>query len=164
MSAAGDTLIFLLVLVRMPRADVPLRAGIRGAVLAAVGFELLKIVGTYTIAASAHSPTAGPFAGILAVLVWVQLVSRWVLFCVAWTAEASQEGAPEQPDGERPPHEQPDGGAARTAGGAARTAGTGAPALSPVALGAGLVGAGAVAGAAAAWAVRARGERHDTAR
>ena len=78
---------FFFVLVRLPQVDVPLRIGLRGALLAAVGFEILKIVGTYTIAASASSATAGPFAGLLAVLIWIQLVTRWMLFCAAWTAE-----------------------------------------------------------------------------
>ncbi len=58
----ADAVLFFFVLVRMPDADVTLRIGIRGALLAAVGFELLKIIGTYTVAASASSATAGPFA------------------------------------------------------------------------------------------------------
>ena len=141
---AGDTVIFYLFLTWMPRTEVPTRIGLRGAVLAAVGFEILKIVGTYTVAASAHSATAGPFAGLLAVLIWVQLVSRWTLFCAAWTAELSLRraapGGPALPPVAMPPVDR----------------GT---ALSPAAVGVGLVGAGAVAGAAAtAYALR-RGSR-----
>ena len=60
-------------------------------ILAAVGFEVLKIVGTYTIAHTAQSPTAGPFAGVLAVLIWIQLVSRFLLFCCAWMATAGYD-------------------------------------------------------------------------
>ena len=61
---------------------------------AAVGFEILKIVGTYTIANTAHSPTAGPFAGLLAVLIWIQLVARFMLFCAAWSATATPIASP----------------------------------------------------------------------
>jgi membrane protein len=136
----ADAVIFFLVLVRMPRADVPPRIGIRGALLAAVGFEILKIIGTYTVALSAHSATAGPFAGIIAVLIWIQLVSRWMLFCAAWTAEATQRNAASPTP--VPVQESPVGSAA---GQPAEPAG----ALSPAAVGAALVGAGAVAGAAA---------------
>lgn len=127
---AGDVVIFFFVLVRLPHADVSRRAGVRGALLAAVGFEVLKIVGTYTIAASAGSATAGPFAGILAVLIWIQLVTRYLLFCAAWTAERTLgEVVP-------PPRVRIE-------------ADTDEPApLSPAAVGAGLVGVGAVAGAA----------------
>jgi membrane protein len=103
-------------------------------VLAAVGFEILKIAGTYTIALSSGSATAGPFASLLAILVWVQLVSRWILFCTAWTAECTLRDRP-PPAPALPPVAAPvDEEEPR--------------ALSPAAVGAGLVGAGAVAGAA----------------
>jgi membrane protein len=85
-SVAGDLLIYLWVLVRLPGADVPRSAALKGALLAAVGFEVLKVLGTYTIAKSAQSPTAGPFAGLLAVLIWIQLVARFMLFSAAMTS------------------------------------------------------------------------------
>jgi membrane protein len=82
----GDMVIFWWLLVRLPAMDVPVRIAFQGALLASAGFEVLKIVGTYTIAHTAHSPTAGPFAGVVAILVWIQLVARWMLFACAWTA------------------------------------------------------------------------------
>jgi membrane protein len=98
----GGAVIFYWVLVRVPRVPVRRHIGLRGALMAAVGFEVLKIAGTYTIAASAHSPTAGPFAGTIAVLVWIQLVTRWMLFCAAWMAELSEavpaDAAPIEPE------------------------------------------------------------------
>jgi membrane protein len=140
----ADAVLFFFVLVRMPDVDVPLRIGIRGALLAALGFEVLKIVGTYTVAASAQSATAGPFAGLLAVLVWIQLVTRWLLFCVAWTAELTNPLT--FAEGSLPVVREADEPAAPVES---------AP-LSPAAVGAALVGAGAVAGAA----VTAYGLRH----
>ena len=131
----GDVVIFFLVLVRLPHAAVSRRAGLRGAILAAVGFEVLKVVGTYTIAASASSATAGPFAGILAVLIWIQLVTRYLLFCAAWTAELTL-GTVVPPPRIEPIHAASDEPPL--------------PALSPAMVGAGLVGAGVVAGAAVA--------------
>ena len=106
LAIAGDVVIFWWLLVRLPQAEVPRRAGLRGALLAAVGLEILKVVGTYTIAASAHSPTAGPFAGLLAVLIWIQLVSRYLLYCVAWTSTSDEL------DGDQPAVAVPAGGAA----------------------------------------------------
>jgi membrane protein len=91
LAIGGDLLIFAWVLVRLPAADVPARIGWRAALLASVGFEILKIAGTFTIAHSASSPTAGPFAGLIAVLVWLQLVARWTLYCAAWTATLTAE-------------------------------------------------------------------------
>lgn len=87
----GDVVIFWWLLVRLPGVPVPLRIAVRGALLAAVGFEVLKIVGSYTVAHTANSPTAGPFAGVVAVLIWMQLVARWVLFACAWTATLTAE-------------------------------------------------------------------------
>jgi len=147
LAVAGDVVIFSWVLIGLPHTEVPRRIGIRGAVLAAIGFEILKIVGTYTIAASSGSPTAGPFAGLVAVLVWIQLVARLMLFSTAWVAVASEDHA-----------------AAVSAPApelvAVHSLDEGVP-LSPVAVGATLVGAGAVAGAAfATLAVRrAQGRR-----
>lgn len=85
LAVAGDLAIFWWLLVRLPSARVPRRVGLQGALLAAVGFEVLKILGTYIVAKTAHSATAGPFASIVAVLVWIHLVALFLLFCAAWT-------------------------------------------------------------------------------
>ena len=141
-TALADAVIFFLVLVRLPRAEVRVRVGIQGALLGAVGFEILKIIGTYTVAATASSPTAGPFAGLLAVLIWIQLVTRWMLFCAAWTAETTYAAARRVPVPVVVPEPEPQEPAA----------------VSPAAVGAALVGAGAVAGAAVtAYGLRHRG-------
>jgi membrane protein len=66
---------------------------VKGALLASVGFEVLKIAGTYTIKRSASSPTAGPFASLVAILIWIQLVARWMLFCAAWMSVLTDERA-----------------------------------------------------------------------
>ena len=94
LAVAGDVIIFWWLLVRLPDVATPRRVALRGALLAAVGYEVLKVVGTYTIALSAKSPTAGPFAGILAVLIWIQLVARYMLFCCAWVAVLTDEARP----------------------------------------------------------------------
>jgi membrane protein len=137
----GGAMIFYWVLVRVPRVPVRRHIGLRGAVMAAVGFEVLKIAGTYTIAASVHSPTAGPFAGIIAVLVWIQLVTRWMLFCAAWMAELSAVEPPSvAPVVTDTASHESDAGRAP----------------SPAAVGAGVFAAGALVGALAVHAVHRR--------
>ncbi len=141
-AVAGDMVIFWWLLIRLPQADVDRRVALRGALLASVGFEILKIVGTYTIAKSAGSPTAGPFVGIIAVLAWIYLVARWMLFCCAWlaTVNAAHRAANRVPIIEPPVmvvEDERDPVAA---------------AVTPARVGATLVGAGAVAGAVATWA------------
>jgi membrane protein len=96
LSVAGDFVIFWWLMVRLPLITVPTRVAVKGALMAAVGFEVLKIVGTYTIAHTAQSPTAGPFAGLLAVLIWIQLVARFLLFCTAWMSVLTREQEPEK--------------------------------------------------------------------
>jgi membrane protein len=141
-AVVGDMIIFWWLLIRMPQMEVPGRIAFRGALLAAVGFEVLKIVGTYTVAHTANSPTAGPFAGLLAVLIWIQLVARWMLFACAWTATVTAEHlvppANQLPIDEPPAVAEDDVETAE---------------LSPAAVGMTLIGAGMVAGAAATWAL-----------
>ncbi len=84
----GDMIIFWWVLVRLPGVEVASKTALRGVLMAGIGFEILKIVGTYTIAHASQSKTAGPFASVIAVLVWIQLVSRFMLFCCAWMTTA----------------------------------------------------------------------------
>jgi membrane protein len=156
LAVAGDMVIFFFVLVGLPDPDVPRRIGLKGALLASIGFEVLKTVGTYTIAHTANSPTAGPFAGIVAILIWIELVARWLLYCVAWTAVLSEEG--------QQPEETPQVPAVAQDGPPQLPP----PAISPAAVGVGLVGAGAVAGAAVATvagrALRRQGERSHSSR
>lgn len=139
---AGDMLIFWWLLIRLPAQDVPTRIAVRGALLASAGFEVLKIVGTYTIAHTARNVTYGPFAGIIAVLIWIQLVARFMLFACAWTATLTSEAriAPAN----TAPIDEPDVMVA------ARH--VGAP--TPAAVGATLVGAGALLGATATLGLR----------
>jgi membrane protein len=144
LAICGDLIIFSWLLVRLPGVSVPTRVAVKGALLAAVGFEVLKIVGTYTIAHTASSPTAGPFAGVVAVLIWIQLVARFMLFCAAWMAVLTGERAQLVPVT-----------SAAVAVDSDAVDSDGSPtAVSPAAVGVALVGVGAVAGAAAAtWAL-----------
>lgn len=91
LAIAGDVLIFWWVMIRLPQVELAPRLALKGALLAAGGFELLKIVGSYTVAHTANSPTAGPFAGVIAILIWIQLVARWLLYSCAWTATLADE-------------------------------------------------------------------------
>ncbi|MEO9140553.1 MAG: YhjD/YihY/BrkB family envelope integrity protein [Jatrophihabitans sp.] len=142
-AVAGDSLIFWWLLVRLPQVDVDKLVAIKGAVLASVGFEILKIVGTFTIAHTANSPTAGPFAGILAVLVWIQLVARWMLFSCAWIATLNTANRMANSIPIVPTQDAQDERAEERE----------SSAVTPAAVGATLVGAGALAGAVATWAV-----------
>jgi membrane protein len=150
----GDMVIFWWVLVRMPQMTLARRDALKGVLLASVGFEILKILGTYTIAKSAGSATAGPFAGIIAVLIWIQLVARYMLFCCAWMATAKEadraaNSVPVVPS---------EAGGAASSQSLRRGREPGVPA--PAAVGATLVGAGALAGLLASWRLARASMRH----
>lgn len=154
LAVAGDMVIFWWVLIKLPDVDVPRRVAGKGALLASVGFEVLKVAGTYTIAHTAGSPTAGPFAGILAVLIWIQLVARYLLFSCAWTATLTVEAGGAVAANSIPiaePEAMIDAAAEP------------ASAVRPATVGATLVGAGVIAGAVATWAAtRPRPDRRDS--
>jgi membrane protein len=85
-AVAGDTLIFGWLIIRLPDRVTPRSVSVKTALLASVGFEALKVIGTYYIAKVSTSPTASIFGSVVGVLLWIYLVSRFLLYCVAWAA------------------------------------------------------------------------------
>ena len=75
---------------RLPRRPVRYRTVLRGAIFAAVGYEILKIVGTTYLASVTSNPTYGVFASAIGLLIWINLVSRFLLIAAAWTATGRQ--------------------------------------------------------------------------
>jgi membrane protein len=149
-AAAGDTLVFGWLLARLPRVGVPYRSVLKGAVFAAVGFGILKVVGTYYVQRVSQSPAAGLFANVIGILVWLNLVSRFLVYAAAWTASdrvfaegvlapllglATEQDLEESPNGADHPPSEP----------------------RPVAVAGALLSTGAVLGAAAVLATRSRG-------
>jgi membrane protein len=147
LAVAGDVLIFAWLLVRLPGADLPARVVLRGALLAAVGFEVLKVVGAYYIARVTHSPTVGVFGSVIGLLVWIYLVARFLLYCAAWTATASERPEPPAEPEPEPATEpesttEPEPGPPRI--------------LSPLGVAGSLFGAGAATGGAVVAAIMRR--------
>lgn len=89
---AFDTLIFLVLFSRLSGSRQSWRVLLRGAVLGAVGFEVLKLVGTYYIPQVAGDPVYGSFGLMVALLVWINLIARFTLFAGSWTATVGITG------------------------------------------------------------------------
>jgi membrane protein len=139
---ATDMMIFGFLIIRLPHAKVPLRLAVRSALLAAVGFEVLKIIGTYYLAIISRNPAVVAFGSLVGALIFLNLVFRFMLFCIAWTATAMEpDEAPEAavlaPPAPPAPAEPVDAAPAPAA----------APGPSPRAVAGALVGAGAALGA-----------------
>jgi membrane protein len=86
----ANTLVFLWVIARLPRERVALRSAVKGAIFAAVGFVILQQVATYYLASVTKSPSAALFGPVIGLLVFANLVSRFLLFVTAWTATARE--------------------------------------------------------------------------
>lgn len=84
---AIDTAVFLYLFWRLPQQTDRVRT-VRGAVLGAVGVEILKIVGTWLVGQTMSNPVYGTFAVIVGLLIWINIVMRWTLFVAAWTVTA----------------------------------------------------------------------------
>lgn len=96
LSLLAGWLVFVWVLARLPRKPVTLRSAIWGALFAALGFEVLKQVGVVYLNTVTNSPAGAAFGPILGLLVFANLMSRFILFVTAWTASAREnlEAAP----------------------------------------------------------------------
>ncbi len=81
-----DTLLFAILLTRLPGERRPWGQIRSGAMLAAVGFELLKLLGTFLIARTTDNPVYATVGVVVGLLVWINLVSRLLVYAAAWTA------------------------------------------------------------------------------
>ncbi|SFW44721.1 inner membrane protein YhjD [Amycolatopsis australiensis] len=86
----ANTLVFLWVIARLPRERVELRSAVKGAAFAAVGFVVLQQVATVYLASVTKSPSAALFGPVIGLLVFANLVSRFLLLVTAWTATATE--------------------------------------------------------------------------
>ncbi|GAB3208980.1 YihY/virulence factor BrkB family protein [Marinactinospora thermotolerans] len=81
-----DTVLFLVVFGRLSGGGWSWRPLWRGAFFAALGFEALKATGALLIRSTLDNPVYASFAVLAGLLVWIDIVLRFVLFAAAWTA------------------------------------------------------------------------------
>lgn len=86
----ANALVFLWVIARLPRERVALRSAVKGAVFASVGFVILQQVATIYLGSVTKSPSAALFGPVIGLLVFANLVSRFLLLVTAWTATADE--------------------------------------------------------------------------
>ena len=79
--------------------EVPRRFMWRGAIAAAVLFEIFKLLLSTLIQLFSGSATAAAFGSIIALLAFVNLVARMVLMVSAWIGTAEWPAIPEEDDG-----------------------------------------------------------------
>lgn len=96
---AVGTLLFFLIFRFLARPSVDDRALWSGALLGAVGFELLKQLSGLLLAGTAERPAFQAFGIALILLVWINYFSRVVLYAAAWAHtidSTADEGEPDE--------------------------------------------------------------------
>ncbi|QPK83629.1 YihY/virulence factor BrkB family protein [Corynebacterium qintianiae] len=91
--AAGILANFLVMawlVIFMPRTKVPVRSGLKGALLGALVFELIKQFATVIISSATNNPAGAIFGPIIALMVVLYLIWRVVLYVSAWTATTEE--------------------------------------------------------------------------
>ncbi|MFE9563447.1 YihY/virulence factor BrkB family protein [Streptomyces sp. NPDC006487] len=102
-------LLLLYVLTLLPGVEPPRRRLIEAALLGAAGFELLKLLLSGYMRGVATKSMYGAFGVPIALLIWINLTAKLLLFCAAWTAsrdDADGDGA-EDPEPGREPAAEP---------------------------------------------------------
>jgi membrane protein len=100
-AVGADFLLLWYVLRLLPRVHPPRRALVTACLIGAVGFELLKLLLGGYLAGVAAKSMYGAFGVPIALLLWISLMAKLLLFCASWTAtgrgevQEADEGAEE---------------------------------------------------------------------
>ncbi len=86
LGVAASTLLFFVMYRLLPQPDLPRRALLQGALVAALAFELLKLVATTLITIATGRPAAAVIGTVVVLVIWINLFSRVTLLGAAWAA------------------------------------------------------------------------------
>jgi membrane protein len=82
--AASTALLMTMFRLLVAESHLPRSALLRGAVLGAVGFEVLKLVANLLLAQTKDTAAFQAFGVALILLVWINYFSRLVMYAAAW--------------------------------------------------------------------------------
>lgn len=98
LSVAANWLVFIWVIARLPRAKVSAKSAVRGALIMAIGFEVLKQVMTIYLRSLQGQPAFALFGPILGLMIFANFVSQLLLFTTAWIATARENQRVQVPE------------------------------------------------------------------
>ena len=116
----ADLLLLAYVLTRLPRVHPGRRTLLTAGMIGAIGFELLKLLLSGYLQGVASRSMYGAFGVPVALLLWINLMARLLLYCAAWTAVDRTGPGPEAAPAPTEPGDGPEPGPASrplTAGG-----------------------------------------------
>ena len=82
-------LLFTWLIARLPREPVSFRSAVRAGLLAAVAFEIFKLVASFYLAAVLRGPAGATFGPVLGLMVFAYITARLILFATAWAATST---------------------------------------------------------------------------
>jgi membrane protein len=83
-------LLFTWIIARLPRESVSFRSSVRAALIAAVGFEVFKQLGSIYLQTVVHGPAGATFGPVLGLMVFAYITARLILFSTAWAATSTE--------------------------------------------------------------------------
>jgi membrane protein len=88
LAIGADVAVFGWLYTRLAKSSEPTGRVLRGALLMAVLFEVLKQVGAFYLHGTTSNALYGTFAAVVGLLIWINLVSRLLLLVAAWIVTA----------------------------------------------------------------------------
>ncbi|MGP2411546.1 inner membrane protein YhjD [Yersinia enterocolitica] len=98
-SIAANYLLFLWIFWILPRHKPKKKALLRGTLIAAIGFEIIKFVMTMMLPRLASSPSGAAFGSVIGLMAFFYFFARLTLFCAAWIATAHYDEDETLPQG-----------------------------------------------------------------
>lgn len=92
-------LLFTWIIARLPRESISFRSAARAGLLAAVAFEIFKLVASIYLKSVVTGPAGATFGPVLGLMVFAYITARLILFATAWAATSREniEAAPVEP-------------------------------------------------------------------
>lgn len=99
MSVVVSWLVFTWMIARLPRESISFASSVRAGLLAAIGFEVFKLVGSIYLRSVLQTPAGATFGPVLGLMVFVYITARLLLFATAWAATSPDNllAAPVEP-------------------------------------------------------------------
>jgi membrane protein len=92
-------LVFTWMIARLPRESISFASSIRAGLIAAIGFELFKLVASIYLKSVLRSAAGATFGPVLGLMLFAYITARLLLFATAWAATSPENllAAPVEP-------------------------------------------------------------------
>jgi membrane protein len=92
-------MVFTWMIARLPRESISFASSVRAGLIAAIGFELFKMVASIYLKSVLRSAAGATFGPVLGLMVFAYITARLLLFATAWAATSTENllAAPVEP-------------------------------------------------------------------